>query len=400
MNSNKSSSIYSNSIGSNNSNNSNTSYDSSDSEDDSIDWTGHIINNKYIILNQLGHGSYCTVWNTYDIESKNLYAFKIYNLDDTEDGLNEKNILDIIKSYKLNNVILYNKSFEYEYDENKYLIFIMEQCGYSLNEIRKLFREVIKIDNEINLNYFIFITKIQSVIINILENLHKNGYAHTDIKPENILITIPRLESTIIHERIKAIHNQFKKQKNIKILENISKSCNDIIENIDLSDKLIIDYLSNFNFDIKLCDFGTCLKFGDNTIYKKHTTYYKSPKIILKFPLDNTYDYWSLGCTLYELITGEVLFNPFNDDLISLYDDIEDINLMYLISSSIGLPPLNMINNSKISDVIFTFDKKCIRGFKSIKFNNFIQNMLNLETDSNKKILYNLINYVINNVKY
>ena len=107
-----------------------------------------------------------------------------------------------------------------------------------------------------------------------------------------------------------------------------------------------------------------------------------------------------MGCTLYELITGEVLFNPFDDDLISLYDDIEDINLMYLITSSIGLPPLNMINNSKISDVIFTFDKKCIRGFKTIKFNNFIQNMLNLETDSNKKILYNLINYVINNVKY
>ena len=75
MNSNKSSSIYSYS------NNSNTSYDSSDSEDDSINWTGHIINNKYIILNRLGQGSYCTVWNTYDIESKNLYAFKIYNLE-------------------------------------------------------------------------------------------------------------------------------------------------------------------------------------------------------------------------------------------------------------------------------------------------------------------------------
>ena len=191
MNSNKSSSIYSNSNVSNasyGSNNSNTSYDSSDSngdssdsEDDSIDWTGHIINNKYIILNQLGHGSYCTVWNTYDIESKNLYAFKIYNLDDTEDGFNEKNILDIIKGYKLNNVILYNKSFEYEYEDNKYLICIMEQCGYSLNEIRQLFREVIKIDNEINFNYFNYITYSFLLIIwkNIIYDLYNNKSSHT-----------------------------------------------------------------------------------------------------------------------------------------------------------------------------------------------------------------------------
>ena len=44
-----------------------------------------------------------------------------------------------------------------------------------------------------------------------------------------------------------------------------------------------------------------------------------------------TYDYWSLSCSLYELITGEVLFDPFNEELVALHDAIEDINLIYLI---------------------------------------------------------------------
>ena len=76
-----------------------------------------------------------------------------------------------------------------------------------LNEIRKLFRDIVNINKEINkkinLNYILFINKIKNNIINILEHLHNRGYAHTDIKPENILVDIPRLESTIIYERIK-----------------------------------------------------------------------------------------------------------------------------------------------------------------------------------------------------
>jgi len=368
---------------------------------DDIDWMGHIINDKYLVLNKLGKGSYCSVWNIYDIDTRNIYALKIYNIEDTDDGKNEKIILDHVKSFNIPNIILYNKTFEYEYDNETYFMIIMDQCGYSLNEIRKLFRDIIKIDKKINLNYILFVNKIKNNIINILEQLHSKGYAHTDIKPENILLDLPRLESIIIYERIKTEHNKFKKIKNKKILEELSKTCKDIIDGIiEIDEKNIIDYLSSFNFNIKLCDFGTCLKFNDNTIYKKHTSYYKSPNIILKYPLDKTYDYWSLACTLYELITGEVLFNPFDENLILMYDDIEDINLMYLITSAIGMPSDDIINKSKVKDVIFTFDRKCIRGFKSISQYNFITDMLSIETDINKNILYDLIKYIINKLQY
>ena len=73
---------------------------------------------------------------------------------------------------------------------------------------------------------------------------------------------------------------------------------------------------------------------------------------------------------------------------------------MYLITSAIGMPSEDIIINSKVKDVIFTFDKKCVRGFKSISHYNFITNMLSLETDINKNILYDLIKFVINNLEY
>ena len=382
--------------------NSSSGSSSSNSSDDEIDMTGEIIKSRYLILNKLGSGSYCSVWNTYDIETRKLYAIKIYNIDDIDDGMNEKNIMDEIKKLNilnLSNVILYDKVIEFEFDEDDYFALLMDNCGYSLNDIRKLFREPIKTNIDINLKYMIFIDKIKNIIEDILVKLHNNRYAHTDIKPENILIDIPKLESKIIYEQIISLHDKLKKTKNKKILQeliNLTKS----FTKLDISDNDIITYLSEFNYNIKLCDFGTTLIFGDNTIYKKHTSYYKSPKIILKYPLTKEYDYWSFACTLYELVTGTVLFNPFDEDLINKYDDIEDINLMYLIVSTIGMPQQDIINNSKVSDVIFTFDRKSIRGYKNISFNDYVSSLLVLETDKNKKILYSLIDYIVHHLVY
>ena len=372
---------------------------SSNSSDDEIDMIGEVIKSKYLILNKLGSGSYCTVWNTYDIETRKLCALKIYNIDDMDDGVNEKNIMDEIKKINLSNVVLYDKVVEFEFEDDEYFAVIMDNCGYSLNDIRKLFKDIIKTNSDTNLKYMIFIDKIKNIIEDILIKLHNNGYAHTDIKPENILIDIPKLESKIIHEQIISLHDKLKKQKNKKILSeliDLTKS----ISKLEVSNEDIIKYLSEFNYSIKLCDFGTTLRFGDNTIYKKHTSYYKSPKIILKYPLTKEYDYWSFACTLYELITGTVLFNPFDEDLINKYEDIEDINLMYLIVSTLGMPSHDIINNSKVSDVIFTFDRKSIRGHKNISFNDYLSGLLVLETDLNKKILYSLISYINHHLVY
>jgi len=392
--------------------NSNKTYSNPDSDSDSdsdsdcsvneIDWKGHIINSKYLIINNIGSGSYCTVWNVYDIENKNYIAFKIYNNDDTEDAINEKKIMDEIRKLKIKNIVLYEKSFLYKYEDNEYVIDIMPQYGYSLNDIRKLLRDNLNLndenDNKIYNKYVEFLVKSKNTLLESLNILHDNNYVHSDIKPENILIDIPRLDTIILFEQIKNKSYELRKLKHSKFLSILSDYAIKISDNINISTSNILKYLENFNFNIKLCDMGTTLKINSSEIYKKHTSYYKSPMIILKYPLDKTYDYWSLSCTLYELITFNVLFDPFEENLVEKYDDIEDFNLLYLIISTIGLPSIDIIKNSSVKDIYFTFDYKSLRYYNKFILNPYINNILYYVNEFNKKNILELLDFITQNL--
>jgi serine/threonine protein kinase len=59
---------------------------------------------------------------------------------------------------------------------------------------------------------------------------------------------------------------------------------------------------------IKLTDFGLMKKQTDKcrTI---QTRYYRAPEVLLGCKYDKNIDFWSLTCTIYELITGKILFD-------------------------------------------------------------------------------------------
>jgi len=59
---------------------------------------------------------------------------------------------------------------------------------------------------------------------------------------------------------------------------------------------------------IKLTDFGLMKKQTDKnrTI---QTRYYRAPEVLLGCLYDKNIDFWSLSCTIYELITGKILFD-------------------------------------------------------------------------------------------
>ena len=87
-----------------------------------------------------------------------------------------------------------------------------------------------------------------------LDRLHRCGYAHTDIKPDNILY----------------------------------------------------DPASG---DARLADLGSAdSEFAQGTIFG--TRGYFAPEVIIGAPLSTAVDMWSLGCTVFEMLTGRRLFNP------------------------------------------------------------------------------------------
>jgi serine/threonine-protein kinase PRP4 len=60
---------------------------------------------------------------------------------------------------------------------------------------------------------------------------------------------------------------------------------------------------------LKLCDLGSASDASENEITPYLVSrFYRAPEVILGLPYDFGIDMWSVGCTLYELYTGKILF--------------------------------------------------------------------------------------------
>lgn len=374
------------------SDNSDSYTDYSDNDDDSmIDWTSNIFNDRYIAIKKLGKGSYCSVWLAYDQKLNKMIALKIYNREDYKRAKREIKIFDEIKSKNIDNVITYNNKFVHEdvqydsYDEdsdsekssystNRFLCVTMELCGYSLNDIIKIFRNN---NNNIPVN---IILDWHGKIRLILDLMHKNGLVHTDIKPENILTNIPRYEILHFINLVKELKNKKSKEIQNKINKTLSTN-NSITVNFDY----IYDYIISKQTEIYLCDMGTTMKPGDPILYKKHTIYYRSPESILEIGWDETYDLWSLGCTLYELKENKILFNVDNN-----------IELLYDIQQKFGIYPQYLIEQSPIKYKYYNQKLTRLRGFKEIKFVNIYDSIAESDEELQlRNIISNYLKYEI-----
>jgi serine/threonine protein kinase len=70
---------------------------------------------------------------------------------------------------------------------------------------------------------------------------------------------------------------------------------------------------------VKIVDFGSaCTDFRSGFKYVQ-SRFYRSPEIVVGLPYDNAVDMWSLGCIIYELVTGRPLFPAHHElDLLDL----------------------------------------------------------------------------------
>ncbi|KAK1380915.1 Non-specific serine/threonine protein kinase [Heracleum sosnowskyi] len=76
---------------------------------------------------------------------------------------------------------------------------------------------------------------------------------------------------------------------------------------------------------LKLCDFGNAMFAGKNEVTPYLVSrFYRAPEIILGLQYDHPMDIWSVGCCLYEIYTGKVLFpGPTNNDMLRLHMELK-----------------------------------------------------------------------------
>ncbi|KAG8166556.1 hypothetical protein KVR01_002245 [Diaporthe batatas] len=212
-----------------------------------------ILNGRYQVQSSLGKGMFSGVARAVDITTKKLIAIKIMR---NNDALKKGGFTEIAILQKLNSadpedrkhIVKFERSFEHK----GHLCMAFENLSLNLREVLK------KFGNNVGIN--LHATKAYAYQIFLaLAHMRKCSIIHADLKPDNILVN---------------------EQRNI----------------------------------LKICDLGTAIDRTDAaTAHDEITPYlvsrfYRAPEIILGMPNDYPIDMWSIGCTLYELYTGKILF--------------------------------------------------------------------------------------------
>ncbi|KAL8293237.1 hypothetical protein RQP46_000931 [Phenoliferia psychrophenolica] len=207
-------------------------------------------NGRYHVHANLGKGMFSGVVRAKDMESTTgaEVAIKVIRSQESmyKAGMKEANILR-----KLQEADPTDKKhlirLERTFDHRGHLCLVFESLSMNLREVVKRYGK----DVGINLRA---VRAYASQMFLGLALMKKCEIMHADIKPDNILV-------------------------------NESKSV------------------------LKICDLGSASDLSENDITPYLCSrFYRAPEIILGLPYDCALDTWSIGCTLYELYTGKILF--------------------------------------------------------------------------------------------
>ncbi len=209
---------------------------------------GELLNNRYHVQANLGKGMFSGVVRATDITTKKLVAIKLIRANETmkKAGMKEIEILQ-----KLMDADPEDKKhlirLERYFEHKGHLCMIFEHLSINLREVLK------KFGRDVGINLRAVRIYAQQMFLG-LSLMRKCNILHADLKPDNILVN-----------------------------ENRSM--------------------------LKICDLGSASDASDNEITPYLVSrFYRAPEIILGMPYDFAIDVWSVGCTLYELYTGKILF--------------------------------------------------------------------------------------------
>ena len=254
-----------------------------------------IINN-YHIVDLLGQGISGRVYEVYkNDDTKNRYALKIIKnkkVYRNQSLIGLKIVTTLNKNISLNNkndnhiITIYDYFF---YQEHLCLVFeLLNENLYQLLQHNHL--------QGISLNSINFIIK---QILEAVEQVHRIGVIHCDIRPENILLKI-----------------------------NIDKDKSDIC--------------------VKLTDFGSACMKNNPFFTIVQSLFYRAPEVILGIPYTQAIDIWSVGLVAIELFLGGPLLPGYSE-----YDQL--LKIIKIIGK---IPDLMFMRNGKKINNFYIYDKE------------------------------------------
>lgn len=122
-----------------------------------------------------------------------------------------------------------------------------------------------------------------------------------------------------IKEKNRIIHDEEYRKELIQSSKNDGKAKESDKNNLDKGKKRGPGIDENVN--VKICDMGNACWYHHHFSTEIQTRQYRSPEVILGINYGASADIWSFACMIFELLTGDFLFEPRKGDTYSKNDD-------------------------------------------------------------------------------
>lgn len=226
---------------------------------------GETLDSRYVVYGYTGQGVFSNVVRARDNARGSLdVAVKIIRNNEImhRTGLKELEILRKLNDADPEDRFHCLRLFRHFFHKN-HLCMVFEPLAMNLREVLK------KYGKDVGLHVKAVRSYTQQLFL-ALKLLKRANILHADIKPDNILVS----ESKLV---------------------------------------------------LKLCDFGSASHAHENEITPYLVSrFYRAPEIILGIPYDFGIDMWSVGCTIYELYTGKIMFSgKTNNQMLKYFMDLK-----------------------------------------------------------------------------
>ncbi|CAF3452780.1 hypothetical protein SNK03_002859 [Fusarium graminearum] len=287
---------------------------------------GETINNRYLVLNKLGHGGYSTVWLSWDILKQKYAALKIVLADFGEDST-EVDVLQKLeakagKKHPGRSYIRHiNDNFHFDGPNGRHTCLVNDPAMMSLRlakdaSFSKLFQPRTA-------------RAIAAQVVQSIAYLHEGGVVHGDLHLDNILLQLPDRIRCLSPDQLHERHSHpttvpVTRLDGLPLDENAPRNAvlpiwlGQKSEDVALGDAKIL-----------LGDFGeSFLPSEEKRNYSNAPIRYRAPET--QFPdvcpsLSFSSDIWSLGCLLWNVVGQRPLFDAWTlseDDILQDQTDL------------------------------------------------------------------------------
>lgn len=323
---------------------------------------GELYNGRYRVVKKLGWGYFSTVWLCWDHDESNFKAIKIQKSAQhyREAAYDEITLLSQISGGDVDNTkccCRLTDHFEHRGPHGRHVVMVFEVLGENLLQL------IMKYDYK-GIPIAVVKNITRQVLIG-LDYLHRElKIIHTDLKPENVVVALPqkpvqKAMSTYVppsdrHKQIslterdpttlskaqkKRLRKKLKMQKKAEGADgNDSDSDDDEKakpENgkagdappppaeekaASEDDESHEESLRRYNH-VKLVDFGNACWTHKHFTDDIQTRQYRAPEVIVRNHYETSVDIWSCACLVFELLTGDFLFDPQESEYIDRDED-------------------------------------------------------------------------------